>query len=152
MNTRLAVVLAVAWVGVSLVSSAPGGVGAASPWLTLEQAKRAVRAHPAPLIYCEVARVGSDACPVGWTPLLLDVRAAHVRGYGPARFLNGRRTWRQFSVAASCALDRNSTRQFNAVFLWSYRAGNRRVETTSPTDPGLAGVAHPGCKSPPTSP
>jgi hypothetical protein len=129
-----------------------GAVEAATPWLTLPQAKRRVRALPSPLIFCEVGRLGSDACPVGWTPLLLDIRAARVRGYGIPRVLQGERKWTTFRVAASCGVDRLSARQFNAVFLWSYRAPHKRVETASPTDPGLAGVAHVGCKSPPSSP
>jgi len=39
-----------------------------------------------------------------------------------------------------------SGRSFNAAFLWSYCAGRRKVETVSPADPALIGVAHPGCR------
>ena len=40
-----------------------------------------------------------------------------------------------------------SGRPFNAAFLWSFYAGRRKVETTSPADPALTGVAHPGCRA-----
>jgi hypothetical protein len=121
--------------------------GATSRWLTLTQAKRAVQTYPAPLIFCEVDRVGNDACPVGSTPLTLEIRAAVVRGFGPPRVFNGIRKWRQFHVSASCGTDRFSGRTYNAAFLWSLHAGRRTVETTSPADPALTGVAHPGCRS-----
>lgn len=142
----------VAAVGLSLASPAARGMDATSQWLTLRQAKRAVGTNPAHLIYCEVSRTGDDACPVGWTPLVLDIRSARVRGYGASRVLGGKRRWREFYVSASCGSDRFTRRQFNAVFLWSYQLERRATETTSPTDPGLAGVAHLGCKSPPSDP
>ena len=134
-------------IAVGIASPDVNAAGATSRWLTLAQAKRVVQTYPAPLIYCEVDPVGADACPVGWTPLTLEIRAAVVRGFGPPRVFNGIRKWRQFHVSASCATDPFSGRTYNAAFLWSFHAGRRKVETTSPADPALTGVAHPGCRS-----
>jgi hypothetical protein len=134
-------------VALSIASTDVHAFGVASQWLTLAQAKRAVQANPAPVIYCEVDRLGADACPVGWTPLTLDVRAAVVRGFGPPRVFDRIRKWRQFRVSVSCSKDRFSGRPFHAAFLWSFHPGRRKVETISPADPSLTGVAHPGCRA-----
>jgi hypothetical protein len=134
-------------IAMAIASPDVNAAGATSRWLTLAQARRAVQTYTTPLIYCEVDRVGTDACPVGWTPLTLEIRAAVVRGFGPPRVFNGIRTWRQFHVSASCSRDRSSGRTYNATFLWSLHAGRRKVETTSPADPALTGVAHPGCRA-----
>jgi hypothetical protein len=144
---RVTAVLIVALAGVGSLSASARGATSTSQWLTLAQAKRAIHRGHVDLVYCANwgGSENSPYCLVKSTPVALSILSATVRSYGASRLFSGERRWQTFLVDVTCGSDLRSGRQFHSVFVWDFQLENNVGEAANSDNPGMTGVARPGC-------